>query len=177
MAEVIKEWAGKERLFRLNFGAVLDIEEALGRDPIGSVFLRVTSGQFRANDVYQIIRIALICGGESPVEAKRLVEAHFDTRPYIDNSQLAGDILLAIMVGVEEGGPTGDGEPAPMKFSEISQICRTFNLSPIDLREMPYADFRNMCKGFAAAQKTAPEPPTEEEFEAILAKYEPEALT
>ena len=41
---------------------------------------------------------------------------------------------------------------------------------------MTYADFVNMVKGFNSASDRKAEPPTEEEFEAILAKYEPEAL-
>lgn len=176
MAELITEWAGTERAFRLNFGGVLDLEEAVGKDAIGSIFLRVSTGQFRVSDVYHVIRLALIGGGMNSVEAKQLMDAHFDTRPYFENAQLAGDILLSIMSGVEDGDRDGEGDQKPMKFSEISQICRVFNMSPLDLREMSYADFFNLCKGYNANGPKKAEPPTEEEFEEILAKYEPEAL-
>ena len=178
MAEVIAEWAGKERLFRLTLGGVFDLEEACGKSAIGSIFLRVSSGQYRADDLWHTIRLALIGGGENKVEAKRLMENHFHRTPYIDNAAVAGDILIALMSGVEESNRKDgdDGEPEPLKFSEASQICRVFNMSPIDLRDMPYADFLNMVTGFNAASDRKAEPPTEEEFEEILAKYEPEAL-
>lgn len=175
MADVIADWAGKDRLFRLTFGGVLDLEEACGKEAIGAIFLRVSTGQFRAQDVWHTIRLALIGGGENKVEAKRLLETHFDRAPYLDNAALAGDILVSLMAGVEDDGKREGGEAEPIRFSEVSQICREFSLSPLELREMTYADFINMIRGFNAGGGKV-EPPTEEEFEAILAKYEPEAL-
>ena len=175
MADLIDEWAGKERLFRLNFGDVLDLEEACG-DAIGAIFLRVSTGRFRANDLWHVIRLALIGGGETKVEAKRLMEAHFETKPYLDHASLAGDILIAVMTGVEETGERERENPERMKFSEVSQICRTFHMSPNDLRATSYADFINMVTGFNAASGPKLEPITEEEFDDILARYEPEAL-
>ncbi|PZX19820.1 tail tube GTA-gp10-like protein [Palleronia aestuarii] len=177
MADLIAEWAGKDRLFRLTFGGVLDLEEACGKDAIGAIFLRVTTGTFRVTDVYQVIRMALIGGGENRVEAKRLMETHFDAYPYTDNAALAGEILMALMTGIEDVAKTDSAEvPEPWKFSEASQICRTFHMSPQDLRDLSYADFVNMIAGFNAASPQKAEPPTEEEFDEILAKYEPGAL-
>ena len=177
MAEVIAEWAGKERLFRLTFGSILDLEEICGKDAIGAIFLRVSTGAFKASDVYHILRLALIGGGMAAVEVKQLLDQRFDTIPYLEHSMLAGEILIAVMSGVEQDeGAEGSGDPSPWKFSEVSQISRVFNMSPIDVRDMTYADFVNMVKGFNSASDRKAEPPTEEEFEAILAKYEPEAL-
>lgn len=176
MAELIAEWAGKDRLFRLTFGGVMDLEEARGKDAIGAIFLRLSTGKFHAEDVWHTIRLALIGGGENKVEAKRLLEAHFDRKPYMENAALAGDILVALMTGVEEEGTSDQSEPEPIRFSEAVQICRTFHLSPQDMRDLDYADFVNMVRGFNAGGKHQAEPPTVEEFEEILAKYEPEAL-
>ncbi|QEW26738.1 gene transfer agent family protein [Roseovarius indicus] len=177
MADVILEWAGKDRLFRLDFGGVLDLEEACGKDPIGAIFLRISSGKFYASDIWHTIRLALIGGGENKVEAKRLMENHFDRTPYTENASIAGEILIALMMGIEDGGANGEAtEPEPIRFSEVSQICRTFNMSPHDLRALTYADFVNLVRGFNSSQGPKLEPPSEEEFEEILAKYEPEAL-
>lgn len=178
MAEIIDEWAGKERLFRLTFGGVLDLEEASGGEAIGAIFLRVSTGKFKAMDVHNIIRIALIGGGMNKVEAKRLLADRFHNIPYLESASLAGDILVALMAGVEQDDTGTEGvETAPWKFSEVSQICRVFNMSPKDLRELSYPDFVNMLKGYNATVNRKAQPPTEEEFEEILAKYEPEALT
>lgn len=179
MVDVIREWAGKERLFRLKFGNVLDLEEAVGSG-VGEIFLRVAGGRFGVKDVYHTIRLGLIGAGTGLIDAKRLMEAHFDQRPYLENATLAGEILSDLMTGIEpvadKDGQEGKGGHEPHKFSEISQICRTFNVSPLDLREMRYADFINMVRGFnAASEKKAPHL-TEEEFIDILNRYEPEAL-
>lgn len=173
MADVIREWAGKERLFRLTFGSVLDLEQACG-EGIGQVFIRVAQGYFRASDVYDVIRLSLIGGGASVIDAKRLMHRHFDTRPYLENAALAGDILAALMTGVEPSDDAADTVPEPHKFSEVSQICREFNLSPQDLRDMRYADFVNMVRGYNAGSKQQAPFPSEEEFLDILERYEPE---
>jgi hypothetical protein len=176
MVDVIKEWAGKERLFRLNFGAVLDLEEAIG-EGIGHVFIRVAGSRFSVKDVYHTIRLALIGGGESVVRVDGLMKNHFDTRPYLENAALAGEILTALMAGVEEGEPSGDDDiPPPHKFSELSQICRVFNVSPQEVRDMRYADFVNMLKGYNAANKKEAPHLSEAEFMDILERYEPEAV-
>ncbi|ETX26599.1 gene transfer agent family protein [Roseivivax isoporae] len=176
MAEVYADWAGRERLFRLDFGRVMEIEEACGKEAIGAIYLRLSSGKFFANEVYQIIRIALIGGGENKVEAKHLMERHFDRTTYMENAALAGDILIALMTGIEEDPTRETGEPEPIRFSEVSQICRVFHMSPEELRRLTYADFVNLVKGLNASGTRRAEPPTEAEFEEILAKYEPEAL-
>ena len=177
MEGMVREWAGKERHFQLLTGSVMDLEEATG-DRIGAIFIRVTTGNFGVKDVYHTIRLALIGGGEAVAKSKILLQDHFDTRPYLENAQLAGDILCALMTGVEDfDGDESDGDDEPYKFSEVAQICTVFNMSPLDLRQMRYADFINMVRGFnAGSEKKAPHL-TEEEFEDILKRYEPEAVS
>ena len=85
-------------------------------------------------------------------------------------------LLIALMVGVEDGAGGDAEEPAPIKFSEIAQICRVFHMSPHDLKAMTYAEFVNLVAGFNAGSPKKAEPPTVEEFEEILARHEPEAL-
>ena len=165
------EWAGKERLFCLDFGRVLDLEEACG-DAIGAIFVRVASGRYKVTDVYHAIRLGLVGGGSSIIDAKRLMAAHFDTRPYAENATIAGEILASLMVGVEPSD-NEKSEGDRLKFSEVSQICREFNMSPDDLRRMPYADFVNMVRGFNAASNNKVDYISEDEFVDILNRYEP----
>lgn len=178
--ELIREWAGRERLFALRFGDVLDLQQACGdgKDPaaIGHVFQRVSTGRFDIRDVYHTIRLALIGGGLERLQADHLMREHFDRRPYLESATLAGEILLAMMNGIEPSDTQGDDDPQPLKFSEVSQICQTFNMSPNDLRAMRYADFVNLIRGFNAGSKQKAEFLSDEEFAAILARYEPEAL-
>jgi len=170
MAELIRDWAGKDRTFRLLFGDVLDLEQACDA-AIGTIYARVVAGQFRAGDLWHTIRLALIAGGMEAVRAKALLVDQFDRKPYVDHAALAAEILIAIMTGVEP--PASDAEPpppAPMKFSDVSQICRVFHLSPVDLRAMRYADVINLMRGYSAAGRKA-EPPSEAEFEAMLLRH------
>lgn len=172
--ELTLDWAGKERLFRLKFGDVMDLEEACG-EAIGAIFIRVVGGQFKASFVYHTIRIGLIGAGMPVMDAKRLLADHFDARPYMDNASVAGEILAALMTGVEPSDNEDAPEPERIVFSEVSQICRVFNMSPQDLRDMRYADFVNLIRGFNASSQKQAEHITEDEFIDILNRYEPEA--
>jgi hypothetical protein len=180
MQELVQEWAGRERVFALSFGGVMDLEQACGdgKTPaaVGLIFQRLTRGLFTVSDIYHTIRLALIGGGMPLAEATGLVKRHFDTRPYVENAGLAIDILSAVMVGIEPSKDEGVSEPEAFKFSEVSQICQTFNMSPLDLRTMRFADFVNLVRGFNAASSKKAQFLTEEEFDEILAKYEPEAI-
>ena len=172
--DVVLEWAGKERSFRLTLGDVMSLEEACG-EAIGAIFARVVGGNFKIGYVYHTIRLALISGGLSVMDAKRLVSNQFDAHPYLTHAAVAGEILTNLMGGIEPSDGQHSDEPQRLVFSEISQICRVFNMSPIDLQEMNYSDFANMIRGYnAGAEKTA-EHITEEEFMDILNRYEPGA--
>lgn len=170
MDAVVMEWGGKERPFRLSFGGVLDLEESCGREGIGLIWTRVSSGAFRASDVFNVIKFGLIGGGESIIDAKLLMDRHFDTRPYSENCYVAGEILMALMTGIEKTDGGEDGDPsAPFKVSDVMQACHVFNMSPDDLRAMRFADYLNMVKGYNAASPDRDvAPPTEEEFLELL---------
>lgn len=178
--QINREWAGRERAFALSFGGVMDLEQACGDGKsaaaVGLIFQRLCRGLFMASDVYHTIRLALIGGGMSQGEAAQLMKRHFDTRPYSENAALAVDILLAVMTGIEPTEDSDPEDPAPIKFSEVSQICQTFHMSPLDLRAMRFDDFVNMVRGFNAVSSRKAQFMSEEEFNEILAKYEPEAL-
>lgn len=178
--ELIREWAGRERFFALRFGDVLDLEQACGtgkeRAAIGAIFMSVGTGRFGAGEVYHTIRLALIGGGLERLKADQLMREHFDKGPYVAHASLAMDILTALMAGIEPSEGEGGGDPQPLKFSEVSQICQTFHMSPNDLRAMRYDDFVNMIRGFNAGSKRKVEFLSDEEFADILARYEPEAL-
>jgi len=180
MDVVIQEWAGKSRPFRLRFGDVLDLEESLGRDGIGAIYQRVARGQFRARDLSEIVRLALIGGGEDVVVASRLVTERIEHAPLAVTGALAASILQSLMTGIEQSDDVESDEASdptePYRFSEVSQICRVFHISPRDLREMPYADFINMMRGFNAGSDQKAQHISEGEFEDILARYEPDAV-
>lgn len=178
--ELVREWAGRERVFALRFGDVLDLEQACGdgkeRAAIGAIFMAISTGRFGVRDVYHTIRFALMGGGLERLRADQLMREHFDKGPYLAHVSLALEILNTLMGGIEPSDSEGSGDPTPLKFSEVSQICQTFHMSPNDLRAMRYDDFVNMIRGFNAGSNRKVEFLSDEEFADILAKYEPEAL-
>lgn len=173
--EVIRYWAGRERLFRLSLGPIMDLEEALAKQAIGVTFQKLASGQFSVMDVHETLRIGLIGGGESVIDAKRLINAHFDKIGLSDSAGIASDLLASLMVGVEEPEQKSEGDtPERIKFSELSQISRVFNMSPQDVRNLRYSDYVNMMRGYDASRPDAPmDHLSEDEFLSILDKYEP----
>lgn len=177
--ELIREFAGRERVFALRFGEVIDLEQACGdgKTPEGlaAIFQRLSTSRWRAKDVSETLRLALIGGGMEPIRARKLVIDHIDTRPWLEVSALAAEIVLSLMAGIEDAESSGKGDGGPIRFSEVSQICAVFNLSPLDLRAMRYADFVNMVRGYNAKDGKKAEPMSEDEFAELLAKYEPEA--
>lgn len=178
MQPLVCEFAGKKREFQLLFGGVLDLEEAVG-EGIGRIFIRLVGGQFKIKDVRETLRLSLIGGGMSVARAQILIEDHFDQRPLMEHAGLAGEILSALMTGVEvDDAPQEEPSGDPYKFSEVAQICTVFSMSPNDLRATRYADFVNMVRGYNAASETKKlEPISEEEFDDILRRYEPESVS
>lgn len=185
MQPLVRQWAGRDREFRLVFGDVLALEDACGGVAIGGIYRRLAHREFTAKDVFETIRLALIGGGETASDAKILMDRHFDPTPLAVNALLALEIIDAMMNGLEpiegDDGDTQAGggdasDAAPIKFSEASQICRVFSMSPNDLLKLGYADFVNMVRGFNASQPKALEPISEAEFDDILRRYEPDAL-
>ncbi|MBN8292805.1 gene transfer agent family protein [Rhodobacter sp. NTK016B] len=170
LMEVIREWAGKDRLFQLRTGEVLDLEQGCDAG-IGVIYARLIAGQFWARDVMNALRLGLIGGGMDKLQAKALVDAHFGRIPMIESAALAAEIVIAVMTGVEPSEGSDEGEPADrLLFSDLGQISRVFNLSPVDLRQMPFADLLNLMRGYSAAG-AAGRAPSEAEFEDMLAAY------
>lgn len=164
--QLVREWGGDERRFELRFGHVLDLEDACGKVGVGAIFLRASTGQWSAREVFETIRLALIGGGMDSMEARALVKRKFDEAPYMVHAAIASEILLTLMSGVEPAGDdAGDGNPAePMRLGSFAEICAELGMSPEELRATRYADFLNIVRGLAAGRKRTVDPPSEEVF-------------
>lgn len=58
--------------------------------------------RWRINDVRETLRIGLIGGGKTPVEALRLVQRYCDDRPFAESVPAALTVVLAAIVGVPD---------------------------------------------------------------------------
>lgn len=108
-------WIGGEHEFALDLGALRALQDACDAGP-EQILRRITSGNWRINDLFDTIRLGLICGSEmSQVDAGKLVTGLFAQHPMFEFRAVAQMILLAALVGVEGdplGEPTGV-EPPP----------------------------------------------------------------
>lgn len=109
-------WANGENLFCLaKIGLLLDLEEKC-KAPIGVIFSRLGSGTFGINDVREPIRLGLMGGGMSPVDAMTAVRIHVDESPFGLNPSVlvAYTVLQDVMIGVQDD-PVGKQDPDPGK--------------------------------------------------------------
>ena len=85
------------------------IIQGAGRGPDNTVILQPTNASFRAEDLYETIRLGLIGGGSGEVNeqeikvdarlARRLMKNYVYNRPLVEAWQLAASIMLAVISG------------------------------------------------------------------------------
>lgn len=166
---ILREWAGTPRPFALKFGQQMDLEEACGKVGFGAIYLRIGAHQYFSNDVYHIIRLGLIGGGMSAVEAERLTKDRFDLVPMSGRVELALDILLSVMEGISPTDDVDTGDPAkPMDTGAIFASLINVGMSPDQVRSMRYADFVNMTRSMSGK---GPAAPSEDEFAEMLQRF------
>ncbi|WP_370281564.1 gene transfer agent family protein [Pseudooceanicola sp.] len=171
MAEIFVEWGGAERRLSLTYGGLLDIEEACGKVGIGEIYLRLGQHQYRAAYVYHVIRLGLIGGGMTSQEAKRLLDERFDVTPLVRHVEIALDLLIAVMAGIEPDDTKASGDPSrPYDTGAILASFAKLGISPESVRGMSYRDFVHMCRAFGG---DTVQPPSEEEFEDMISRMMP----
>jgi hypothetical protein len=111
-ADIEIDWGDGRYLFSLRIGQIPELQEKCG-DPNRldgtiklsgppEIVLRLSVGAWRLNDVRETIRLALIGGGKTPVEALTLVKRYVDARPLNENVLVAQAILLKALNGPPE---------------------------------------------------------------------------
>ncbi len=76
--------------------------------------------RWRINDIRETLRIGLIGGGKSPVEALRLVQRYCDDRPLAESVTAALTVVMAAIVGV-----TGDQPGKPEADQAATELPST----------------------------------------------------
>jgi hypothetical protein len=110
-AEVFFDWADGAHTFRLPIGGLRELQEKTGVGPY-ALFRRLTSGDFRVDDAREVIRIGLIHGGKTPLEALELTRVYIDDRPLLEAIPAALRVLGAALMGPEDE-PLGNVESEP----------------------------------------------------------------
>lgn len=106
---------------------LLELEKTTGVG-VGRLVARVIQGEFAIADLIQTVRLGLIGGGATPVEASRLAYNYVEARPITEGHALATEVLLAAWHGTaraaDEIAPKDDGlildatGENPMRFED-----------------------------------------------------------
>ncbi|WP_171054198.1 gene transfer agent family protein [Arenibacterium halophilum] len=170
MAEILAEWGGAQRRLALTFGNLLDIEEACGKVGIGEIYVRLGAHRYYARDVYHVIRQGLIGGGLKPTEADRLLQDRFSAMPMVRNVEIALELLIAVMAGIDADEDATPGDPSkPFDAGVIFASFVKMGIPTQAVRDMELADFVRLCRGLSSE---GTKPPSEAEFEEMIARME-----
>lgn len=105
------DWADGRYKFQLHGAQIEELEKKTDAG-FGALYRRVMSGNWRHADIVETIRLALIGGGMSALEAKRKVDFYAE-QPFAEGDDspvsAAMAVLNAVMLGVE---PQPEGERA-----------------------------------------------------------------
>ncbi|MBL4767648.1 MAG: gene transfer agent family protein [Rhodobacteraceae bacterium] len=167
MSDYYGDFAGENRRFYLSFGNILDLEEACGKTGFGAIYLRLSTHSYFVKDVYHTILNGLIGGGLKAVEARRLMDDRFDAMPMVERVELALNILMARMSGIEPDENQRPGDPE--QPHDAGAIFAAFSQSGIGadvIRAMDYGDFIKLVRALGG---NTVQPPSEEEFLAHIA--------
>lgn len=102
LTTVRRDFAGRERNFRLRIGEIGELERLCGAG-IGAIAMRLAGHQFYAADIWETIRLGLEGGGASEIEASALTRRYRD-EPITTYLSLAVDIVMAAVSGVAPEG-------------------------------------------------------------------------
>ncbi len=102
-ARITLPWADGSHSFRLAIGHLRELQDKCNAGP-AEVLARLTSGSWRVDDIRETLRLGLIGGGATPMDALVLVARYVDDRPLMENVFPAQAVLLAAVVGEEAPG-------------------------------------------------------------------------
>lgn len=108
-AVVTATWGDGEYTFRLEWKHWLEIQEKLDLGP-NELLERLILRKWRVQDLAEIVRLGLIGGGKSPVDAIALIRRYVHDRPILENVEIATRIVSASLIGpiADDDAP---GEP------------------------------------------------------------------
>lgn len=116
-ATVTFDWADGTYPFRLAWGQLAELQEKCDAGPY-VVLQRLHSGEWRVEDISNIIRLGLIGGGREPSPALKLTRAYVEARPPMENLIPAQVILAAALMGAPEE-TVGEGDAANQTESSL----------------------------------------------------------
>lgn len=114
-ASITEPFGDGKHVFRLPIGQLRELQEKTGVSPF-AVLARLIAYQPMVDDAPEIIRLGLIGGNMTPVDALNLTDRYARQRPPAETIGLATSILRTALMGVpdEKPGKSSGGAKAPM---------------------------------------------------------------
>lgn len=94
-------WGDGEHVFRLALGQLRELQDKCKVGP-AELAERLSTGRWFVDDIREPIRLGLIGGGMTPVDALALVKRYVDERPLAENVLTAQAIVMAVLYGVPD---------------------------------------------------------------------------
>jgi len=104
------DWADGAYSMRLGWGQLAELQEQCDAGPY-VVLQRLHNGTWRVEDLSNVIRLGLIGGGMTPVDALKKVRLYVEARPPMESVLPAVGILSASLMGAPDeplGGESGE---------------------------------------------------------------------
>lgn len=106
IGSIVRIFAGDERTFAIPWRELIELQEARDCGP-AIVLARLFVGEWRVEDIREVIRLGLQGGGMSPAEATKLVKIHVEGHPENIGGEdgllkLATSILSAALDGAPD---------------------------------------------------------------------------
>lgn len=109
------DWGDGTYEFRLAWGQLIELQEKCDAGPY-IVLQRLQTGAWQMQDISNVIRLGLIGGGLSAIEALKKTRAYVEAFPPLDNLMPAQAILAAALMGAPDE-TVGEGDAAIPKES------------------------------------------------------------
>lgn len=106
-ADILLEWGGEERLFRLGWGELEKLQESCDAGPF-FILSALMNNSARLEYISEVICWGLVGGGEPLPQALKLVSLYIKDRPLVENLLTAQLVLAAAVHGVDDEQDDGD---------------------------------------------------------------------
>lgn len=111
-------WGDGEHVFKLALAQVRELQERCKAGP-AEIAERLQSSRWFVDDIRETLRLGLIGGGKTPVEALTLVKRYVDERPLAENIIVANVLIMSVLYGVADD-PVGKKEEAEGAATETA---------------------------------------------------------
>lgn len=111
-ARIELTFADGDYSFRMGWGELAELQEKCDAGP-HVVYSRLGDGSWKIEDISHTIRLGLIGGGLTPVDALKVVRKYVEARPPLESLLTAQAVLLAALYGVEEEQVGESVAPSP----------------------------------------------------------------